>query len=269
MTLVVRPRSLRLRPFVAALGYYESALPPGRERALPTGTTSLLVNLAEDELRTYDGPGPDARVHRTRGSALDGPSSRPRVIDTMEQRCIVSVSFTLGGAWPFTGAAPARTADQLVELADLWGRDGAVLRERLLDSATPAARLSALEDALLAHLSDTAEACPDIGYAAALIEQSTRLADVADRLGWSTGTLTRRFRERVGLTPKRFARVRRVQRVLESVNDTAKADWAAVAVTHGYFDQAHLVNEFRELAGITPTAYRPRSAAEQNHVPLA
>ena len=46
-------------------------------------------------------------------------------------------------------------------------------------------------------------------------------------------------------------------------------DWAEVAAEHGYADQAHLIHDFRSLTGITPSAYRPRSVAERNHVPVA
>jgi AraC-like DNA-binding protein len=48
-----------------------------------------------------------------------------------------------------------------------------------------------------------------------------------------------------------------------------ESSWAEAAAEHGYYDQSHLIHDFRELAGITPTAYRPRSAAERNHVPLS
>ncbi len=46
------------------------------------------------------------------------------------------------------------------------------------------------------------------------------------------------------------------------------ADWATVAAEHGYCDQPHLIDDFRDLTGITPGAYRPRSAGEHNHVAL-
>jgi hypothetical protein len=55
MHFAVPPQSPRLVPLVSALGYYESTLPAGRDRVLPGGGTGLMVNLYEDEFRTYHG----------------------------------------------------------------------------------------------------------------------------------------------------------------------------------------------------------------------
>jgi AraC-like DNA-binding protein len=63
--------------------------------------------------------------------------------------------------------------------------------------------------------------------------------------------------------------VLRFQRVLRSIRNSQEVNWSALATEHGYSDQAHFVHDFRDLSGMTPTAYRPRSADEQNHVPLA
>jgi hypothetical protein len=77
---LVRPRSVALAPFVSSLGYFEGELEPGRERVLPSGHVSLMVNLHEDEFRTYHGPD-DATVRRTSGAAFSGPQAAPSVID--------------------------------------------------------------------------------------------------------------------------------------------------------------------------------------------
>ena len=151
MNLHVAPRSRRLAPFVSALGWHESALPPGRDRVLPSGTMGLMVNLAEDELRTYRGPG-TAILCRAPGAALSGADPRAVVIDTAEQRRGLSVSFTPGGAAPFFGLPLGQTAGQLIGLDALWGRDGAILRERLLEAATPLRQIAVLERILLARL---------------------------------------------------------------------------------------------------------------------
>lgn len=273
MYLHVAPRSPRLAPFVTALGWHESALPPGRDRVLPSGTMGLMINLDEDELRTYRGPG-TAIACRAPGAALCGADPRAVVIDTAEQRRGLSVSFTPGGAAPFFGLPLGATAGQLIGLDALWGRDGAVLRERLLEAATPLRRIAVLERILLARLAAPdprrpATADPVVGFAAAELERGRRVRQVSEDLGLLPRTFTRRFQDRTGLTPKRFARVRRLQRVVAAVTPGRPADWAQLAADHGYCDQAHLIDDFRDIAGITPGSYRPRSAAERNHLPVS
>jgi AraC-like DNA-binding protein len=62
----------------------------------------------------------------------------------------------------------------------------------------------------------------------------------------------------VGVSPKTFARVVRLTRVVERVRSVAAGEsinWSALALELGYYDQAHLVDEFRELTGVTPTAW--------------
>jgi AraC-like DNA-binding protein len=226
-----------------------------------------MVNLFEAEFRTYHGPD-CAAVQRSSGAVLGGPSSHATVIDTMEQRCLVTVDFKLGGASPFFSDPLGEARDQLVGLDQLWGRDGAALRERLLEAGTPEAMFQVLEIVLLKQLVDPAIPDPAIPFAARALERGVPVSHVTSQLGLLPKTFVRRFRARTGLSPKRFSRVRRLQRVLASVRDPRATDWSELAAQHGYTDQAHLIHDFRDLTGLTPTAYRPRSAEEHNHVPV-
>ena len=267
MSLVVAPRSPVLARLVSSLGYATGGeLPPRRERILPSGDISLMVNLHEDEFRTYDAEG---RVRRVRGAMLAGPRATHTVIDTAEQRCTVSVSFTPGGASAFFAMPLSEACDQLVELGDVWGRDGELVRERLCEASSPEATLRRLEAILLDRLVGPTAPDPAIGFAAAAFDRGCAGAQVASRLGLSPRPFVRRFRAQLGLTPKRFSRVRRLQRVLVDVHPGGAIDWADVAVKHGYFDQAHLINDFRELTDITPAAYAASVGCHRNHVPLA
>ena len=268
MHFAVPPRASRLAPYVSGLGYYESTLPPGRDRVLPSGTTGLMVNLHEDEFRTYAGP--DATViRRAPGAVLTGADERAVVIDAADQRRGLSVTFTPGGAAAFFGLPLGEATGQLVGLSDLWARDGADLRGRLLEAATPKRQLAVLEDVLLSRLAGPGPPHgPAVAWAAAELGRGRRVRDVGADLGLSPRTFTRRFRDHTGLMPKRFARIRRLQRVLAAIGPGRRADWPRLAARHGFCDQAHLIDDFRELTGVTPGAYRPRSAAEHNHLPL-
>jgi AraC-like DNA-binding protein len=120
------------------------------------------------------------------------------------------------------------------------------------------------------------------------------VAALADEVGWSRRHLASRFRQDVGLPPKTVARLLRFQQACTALSDVGLAigpsamvgpdsgpradggqggpvaaepgagrpvDWAAVAARCGYYDQSHLIRDFREFAGATPTALlAPRSA---------
>ena len=267
MTIAVPPRTPALAPFVRSLRIVGERLPSRLERMVPTGDVNLLVNLDVDEFRMYDGPDRQS-ARRVRGAVLAGPRERHAVIDTEEQRWILMVHFRFGGATPFFTAPQWEMANQFVELDDLWGDDGAVLRERLLEAATDEQRLWIVESALLERVVRSLQPDPAVALAVAALERGASVSEVASRLGLLPKTLARRFRDQVGLLPKRFSRVRRLQQVLSAIEPLPAVDWAETAVDHGYFDQAHLVHDFQELVGTTPTAYRQAVKGERNHVPL-
>jgi AraC-like DNA-binding protein len=259
-----------LAPFVASIGYGEGRLSHGRELAMPTGTVQLLVNLDRNELHSYPATGAEhTDMQHTAGAALHGPFTDPAIIDTADQRRIIWVAFRVGGSYPFFGPDAAAGRNSMIGLEDLWGRDGATLRERLLDVPTVVGKLETVQNALLTHAVRPLERDPAVTAAAAALHAGHLVAAVADSLGWTEKRLTRRFSPQIGLAPKRFARVRRFQRVLRrSAGTVAAVDWAQLAVECGFFDQAHLIHEFRAHAGTTPAGYLPRSPAEINHVPV-
>jgi AraC-like DNA-binding protein len=85
-----------------------------------------------------------------------------------------------------------------------------------------------------------------------------RVSRVADRLGVTARHLRRVFTESVGVAPKEFARAARLQRAVRAA--ATSSDWGQIAAGAGYYDQAHLIADFRELVGLTPCAYQRREA---------
>src|SRR5262245_35181157 len=156
MQIFFRTPHRALAPFVESIWYCASDNPNLRERILPSGRMELLVNLDEDELRAYHGPDLE-QVERMGGAALCGAWARSFGIDGAEQHRIVGVSFLAGGAAPFFGLPAHVVAEQHVEIAELWGDEGGVLRERLLEAPSPAAALRTLERVLLGRAAGSLE----------------------------------------------------------------------------------------------------------------
>ncbi|HUI75795.1 MAG TPA: helix-turn-helix transcriptional regulator [Candidatus Acidoferrum sp.] len=263
--IAARPRSSALAPFIAAFHYNEGKLPDAVERILPNGQAHLMVNLEEDQFRTYSGPDCSS-IHRMRGAVLAGPHGRSTAIDTREQRRLVAIEFKIGGAAAFFSMPLSQVNDQAVELGDLWPGDGCLLRERLCEARTPADKFSVLEIVLLEHFLRPWD--PAMRAAIFFLERGLSVAEAASRTGLLPKTFLRRFCAQTGLPPKRLSRVRRLQRIVRSLPASAAADWCMIAAAHGYADQAHFIHDFRELAGMTPTAYRPSSPKQRNHVPV-
>jgi len=224
-----------------------------------------MVNLKEDEFRTYSGPNCSS-VHRMRAAVLAGPHGRSTAIDTREQRRLVAVEFRIGGAAAFFSMPLSEVNDQAVELDDLWPGEGRLLPERLCEARTPADKFRVLETVLLEHLLRSWD--PAMSAAISFLERGMSVAEAASRTGLLPKTFLRRFCSQVGLPPKRLSRVRRLQRIVRSLPASAAADWCMIAASHGYTDQAHFIHDFRDLAGLTPTAYRPSSPQRRNHVPI-
>jgi AraC-like DNA-binding protein len=263
--IVAHPRCPALAPFIKAFHYHESDLAPVVERILPNGQAHLMVNLAEDEFRTYSGERSES-VHRTRGAVLAGPHGKATAIDTMEQRHLIAVEFKLGGAAAFFQMPLSEVCDQIVGLHDLWGYDGAFVRERLCEPPSPDEKLRVLEAILLERFTRSWE--PGTTTAVELLARGVSLTDTRSRLGLLPKTFLGRIRAQAGLTPKRLWRVCRMQRLLSSVPRPADAQWCQVAAQFGYTDQAHFIHDFRDLTGLTPTAYRPAAPQRRNHVPV-
>jgi AraC-like DNA-binding protein len=78
-------------------------------------------------------------------------------------------------------------------------------------------------------------------------------------VGWSHRHLIARFRQQVGLTPKIGARLVRLDAVWRHIEKGGPLDWGQVAADAGYADQAHLIRDFRQFTGITPTEFLARA----------
>ena len=81
------------------------------------------------------------------------------------------------------------------------------------------------------------------------------IGDLSVAAGVSSTHLAQRFKELIGVTPKRLARSYRFSSTVLALDVAAPIDWGDVAAGAGYFDQAHFVREFREYTGLTPTRY--------------
>lgn len=237
------------------------------ERILPSADSQLVINLAEEETRVYD----DAlRCRRFAAAAFDGPSHRSFVIDTAEQVRVVGVVFRAGSAAPFFRERMDLLANDHVDLDALAGGMARTLRMRLLEAADAGARLRIVHGWLLTH-AGAASPHPVVAHALRAFDAAPdvhRIGAIAAHCRLSSRRLGELFREQVGMSPKRYARLQRFRRVIAQAHGQPRVDWAGIAADCGFHDQPHLVHEFRAFSAMTPGAYLARSGQWSAHVPL-
>lgn len=236
------------------------------ERVLPSGTLELVINLAHDAFQFQTCTG----RQQLRGAMVSGVYTRFFTIDTRDHADVLGVHFKAGGAWPVLGVAPGALGDQHCELEDLWGCTNVRrLREQLLE-APAQQRLTVLEASLAARCVDGWQLHSACDQALDALARGARVTEVATAAGLTSRRLQALFHEQVGVAPKLFARLCRFQRALGDLDRAATLDWPELALATGYFDQSHLIREFRAIAGCAPVELtRARTIpVKQHHLAL-
>lgn len=236
-----------------------------RERVLPNGATALVVHLRSEPVPIFaDDP---ATQLVTAGAVLCGPRVSPLVIGTEFLGATVGVHFKPGGARPFFDVPASDISERVVSLEDVWGPSARLLREQLVDARSPEARVEILEAALLERACRALESPAALELSLSSFEESTlnSVAEVNRRTGLSPKRLLALFRDEVGLSPKTFWRIRRFRGALRDL-EAGVLTGAALAHQHGYFDQAHFLREFKELAGLCPREYLKVRVPGTDHV---
>jgi AraC-like DNA-binding protein len=251
---VARPPAPPLAKLVDSVWASQGAPAHAKERVVPTGRLTLIVDLIEDR--------------RFSGAIVAGAYRRPFVFDTRQNASIVGVHFSPGCAGVVLGLPPGELTDRHVDLEAMWGRRARELRERLCAATTTQQRFAILEAELASRL-DARQLHPAVSYAVdGLVRPGARVREIAKGAGLSQRSLIERFTAAVGVTPKRFGRILRFQRAA-ALARRSTFDWTRIAHECGYYDQAHLINEFRELAAVKPTELSRASTHPGEHHQLA
>jgi AraC-like DNA-binding protein len=253
MEIERRQPSADLRPFLvgAIEGWRDRSSESTSLREPPSPVVPLLFNF--DGAWEVEDPG--CRPER-REAFLAGMHDAPTIVRSAAAWECIEVRVTPLTARRILRVPMRDLANRSVALDELLpGSDELMTRLR----ATPAwpTRFGLVEDFLRRRLADSSPESPGVEWSWNRLRATggrAAVGELATQLGWSHRRLIHRFREHVGLPPKTVARVFRLQRAMAALSVSPAPALAEIALECGYFDQAHLNRDFRELAGTTPTA---------------
>ncbi|MHC1744894.1 MAG: DUF6597 domain-containing transcriptional factor [Syntrophobacteraceae bacterium] len=194
-----------------------------------------------------------------------GPMTQPMRIQPTGNVELLGVCFRAGGGYPFFGCPANEFVNGSLRLEDFWGAGRleiiAVIQENCQEVENVTAHL---DDHFLDVLAKTSKTDPFIAAAVAVIESDRGRVEVdrvARSVGLSTRQLERRFKERVGMSPKELCRISRFKNVYKQLDAIPFEGWASTALACGYYDQSHMIRDFKHYVGASPAAYFSKPVA--------
>ncbi|MBL8525175.1 MAG: helix-turn-helix transcriptional regulator [Betaproteobacteria bacterium] len=190
-----------------------------------------------------------------------GQISRQLVLRPGTNAGVIGVRFHPAGARALLGMAMVENTDMRLDLTSVWARDSEHLLDEVHSAGDVFAKVRVVEKFLMQRLSQSRIA-PDAAVAHCvnlLRNASTTLTidDLAAQSGLSSRQLERRFLHEVGIPPRLLASIFRFRRLFDAVEqeEASPGRWAGAAFAAGYFDQAHMIRDFKRFAGQPPQAF--------------
>lgn len=167
---------------------------------------------------------------------------------------MVHIGFKPGGLHRLTGVPMQLLLDQSYAAADILGKEADDILDQLRNTADWKQIITIVESFLLRRLKRYQQADPFDMAISSLISKKGNIPieKVAAHACLSTRQLERKCKERIGIPPKLFARLIRFSTAYRLREANPQMNWTSICYECGYFDQMHLIKDFKEFAGVTP-----------------
>jgi AraC-like DNA-binding protein len=224
------------------------------ERVLPDGCPEIVFNLADRFQKL-----PLSGAVETQASAIISGQLRSRIFIRPTGRVqLFGIRFQPFGAAKYLGIPMSELTDRVLPLESLVGEAAKEFECRIAEQSEFEGKVSAAEVMLLSFARSTDEDTEIIAnFTGKIIGTGGRetIGALRAHSGIGERRLERMFKRHVGVSPKAFARTIRFQNLLRSLEATRSYDLSDAAVSFGYYDQPHMIHEFREFSGMSPLGY--------------
>lgn len=248
-----RPHSALAGIVESYTGYAEWARRPVRRREVAQPSVAIIFNLGPPLI-----VGGEREPASTRDSFVAGRIDLYGVTEFERTSRCLQLDMTPFGAHAFLGVPMDELSAVVCPIGEVLGRLGDDLVARIEDASGWEERFDLLDRVIARRVAEAKAPSPDVLWAWHRLRSSAGQAPIAtltEKLGCSRRHLSSRFREQIGVTPKTASRVLRFSRSVDLLSRDDGRRFAEIAASCGYFDQAHMNREFRELSGTTPGSF--------------
>lgn len=239
----------RLKPYIKYFAISESS-DARTYKVLPD--TSLVMGFQYDGKLAYL---QNDQENALAAAGITGLRDNYRIFKNGAQTSTVLVVFNETGATHFLKDPVNELFSESLSLDNFFDRARITeAREKLSAALNDDERILIVERLLVSQFIEKAEDRL-VNAALSRIHQSKgniRMADLAEQLDTSQSPLEKRFRAVVGATPKKFASIVRFKNVMAALKEK---NYQEVVFLSGYYDQAHMIKDFKLFSGTTPEQY--------------
>lgn len=167
----------------------------------------------------------------------------------------VRVDFHPSGLYRLLGIPLTQLFDEGFDATDIFGQEMHVINEQLVNAPDNESRRHIVEQFLLSKINRLKTTLPFDDAIRSLIRHDGNIAieKIASLACLSLRQFERKCAERIGMSPKSFARIARFSRAYRLKEARPGLSWTQIAHEAGYFDQMHFIRDFKQFAGVTPT----------------
>ena len=252
------PATPALRPFIECYFVWEGdASEAGEVQSPPNGYTSMVFNWG-DPYRAF-------QVHTEARPVpmcfASGQFTSNYHLLMKGKIGIMGIVFKASAMYNFFNWKMAEMVNQRVALKLLLGNEAVDLYKAVISETTAGLRITVLENFLIKHLKVAKSRVSLIDDAIDIIDINkgmVTIESVASQVKISRRYLEKKFLEKVGLSPKLYARIRRFSILSNKVVQGNIVDWQDMVLESGYHDQSHLVKEFQEFNQMNPRDYHQK-----------
>ncbi len=173
---------------------------------------------------------------------------------------LIGVRFKPGKAYHFLQIPVHEITDQIVDYSEFAGYEEN-LSIKLAEMNSTINQISLLNQVFGKKILGLPQVNNQVSQAIEMITQGNgklTISQISHQIGWSRQHLASKCLKHLGFSPKILSQVMRVKSVIERYKTEKFHNWSQLSIDGGYYDQSHMINEFKQFTGLTPIKYLTR-----------
>ncbi len=222
-------------------------------RMVPNACLELIIHL--DDLRC-NFPGPKSLI-QTPDYMLIGLFTETAEVHFTGTVPVFTIRFKPEALFSLFSLNGAEVFGRYEDVTLMPGNDFSDFCNRIRGKNDSSEMIAFAEQYLLKKLNERKSKLDYVGRAAELMREPgvTNIKEISNEVCISERQLERKFREIIGIGPKHYLRLTRINRVLKILEHGRSLNLTSVAYHCGYFDQAHFIKDFKKITGKNPALF--------------